>query len=137
MGISAKMSKFENTVVINRVEYDYNGSSIEINNGIIKLNGKKSVNYSDNGTTLNIVINGASPEIKIASCNTLEVNGHVGIIQTSSGDVFVNGTVLDVITTSGDVRAEKIIGDVKTTSGDVTAKSIGGSVKTVSGDINR
>lgn len=128
--------KTQNMVNINGVAYNYDGTSIEINNSEIKLDGNRKVDMYSNGTTLNIVITGASPEIKISRCNTLEINGHVGRIQTSSGDVFVNGTVLDVITSSGDVKAEKIIGDVKTTTGDVTAKSISGSAKTVSGDIN-
>ena len=65
---------------------------------------------------------------------SIEINGNVQNLATTSGDVTVNGNVQNVRTASGDVECEDAV-NVNTGSGDVHCKNITGMVSTGSGDI--
>ena len=65
---------------------------------------------------------------------SIEINGDVQNLATTSGDVKVNGNVQNVRTGSGDVECEDAV-NVNTGSGDVHCKNITGMVSTGSGDI--
>ena len=65
---------------------------------------------------------------------SIEINGDVQNLATTSGDVTVNGNVQNVRTGSGDVECEDAV-NVNTGSGDVHCKNITGMVSTGSGDI--
>ena len=65
---------------------------------------------------------------------SIEINGDVQNLATTSGDVIVNGNVQNVRTGSGDVECEDAV-NVNTGSGDVHCKNITGMVSTGSGDI--
>ena len=65
---------------------------------------------------------------------SIEINGNVQNLATTSGDVTVNGTVQNVRTGSGDVKCDTAT-NVNTGSGDVHCKHITGMVSTGSGDI--
>lgn len=67
---------------------------------------------------------------------TIEINGSVQNLVTTSGDVTVRGAVANLSTGSGDVTCETA-GNVSTGSGDVHCKHIKGMVSTCSGDIFR
>ena len=67
---------------------------------------------------------------------TIEINGSVQNLATTSGDVTVRGAVENLSTGSGDVTCETA-GNVSTGSGDVHCKQIKGMVSTCSGDIFR
>lgn len=67
---------------------------------------------------------------------TIEINGNVQNLATTSGDVTVRGAVENLSTGSGDVTCETA-GNVSTGSGDVHCKQIKGMVSTCSGDIFR
>ena len=65
---------------------------------------------------------------------SIEINGDVQNLATTSGDVTVNGNVQNIRTGSGDVECEDAV-NVNTGSGDVHCKKITGMVSTGSGDI--
>ena len=65
---------------------------------------------------------------------SIEINGDVQNLATTSGDVKVNGNVQNIRTGSGDVECEDAV-NVNTSSGDVHCKNITGMVTTISGDI--
>ena len=65
---------------------------------------------------------------------SIEINGDVQNLATTSGDVKVNGNVQNVRTGSGDVECNDAV-NVNTGSGDVHCKNITGMVSTGSGDI--
>ena len=65
---------------------------------------------------------------------SIEINGDVQNLATTSGDVTVNGNVQNLRTGSGDVECEDAV-NVNTGSGDVHCKNITGMVSTGSGDI--
>ena len=65
---------------------------------------------------------------------SIEINGNVQNLATTSGDVTVNGTVQNLRTGSGDVKCDTAT-NVNTGSGDVHCKHITGMVSTGSGDI--
>lgn len=67
---------------------------------------------------------------------SIEINGNVQNLATTSGDVTVRGAVANLSTGSGDVTCETA-GNVSTGSGDVHCKQIKGMVSTCSGDIFR
>ena len=120
-------------VIINRVTYQ--GKSVSICNGKVIVDGKK-INIDDK--IINIKIDADIDKLEVDYCEKIEVNGNVGDIKTTSGDVKISKSVFDnVKTTSGDIKiGGDINGSVQTVSGDVEAKDIYGSVKTISGDID-
>ena len=65
---------------------------------------------------------------------SIEINGDVQNLATTSGDVKVNGNVQNLRTGSGDVECEDAV-NVNTGSGDVHCKTITGMVSTGRGDI--
>ena len=65
---------------------------------------------------------------------SIEINGNVQNLATTSGDVTVNGNIQNLSTASGDVKCNDAV-NVSTSSGDVHCKNITGMVTTISGDI--
>lgn len=95
----------------------------------------KSLTVSANGDK--ILINGEQVFQTSDKIITIHIEGDVdGDVNTVSGNVIVNGDVGNVKSTSGDVGVSgAVCGDVKTVSGDVEAEQILGNTKTVSGNI--
>ena len=102
--------------------YTIKGSTIE------KIDGRW---YADGKAVDWDSIGGEYEERNVIS---IEINGDVQNLATTSGDVTVNGNVQNVRTGSGDVRCETAT-NVNTGSGDVHSKNITGMVSTGSGDI--
>lgn len=95
----------------------YTGGNITISNNVVKVNGT----VIDMEKALTLQIEGNVESIDCDYCNSINVTGSAGKINTMSGDVRC-----------GDVK-----GSVKTMSGDVDAKEIHGDVDTMSGDISK
>lgn len=93
----------------------YQGNSISIIDGKVIVDGKVQ-------DEINV------PKIEVT------VNGDVGEIHNSSGDVTAQN-VGEVTTTSGNVKCKEVSGSVKTTSGDVECGNVSKSVSTTSGDV--
>lgn len=113
----------------------YNGSSLSIVNGVISIDGKNVITPSEK--IINISVNGNIDELRVGSCQKVEVSGDVKNLQTTSGDVVCGNVTNSVQTTSGDVECDSVGGNVSTVSGDVKCEEIKGRVSTVSGDIGR
>lgn len=102
------------------------------------FNDFKSALKDINGATY---INGI--KIKEAQSITIDngkvyVNGNLQEdLSSHSIEIKVEGSVGSINTTSGDVRCHEVKGCVHTMSGDVTCGDIAGSVNTMSGDIYR
>lgn len=96
----------------------------------------KILNENDESKTINISIIGNIEELDIDYSSKINIEGDVGSVRTSNGNVEVRGNVLkDVKTSSGDVECCDVNGSIETTSGDVRCGKVTGSVKTISGDI--
>lgn len=114
------------------------GGSVNINRGgktyTIKGNTIEKIDgrwYADGKAVDWDSIGGEYEERNVIS---IEINGDVQNLATTTGDVTVNGNVQNVRTGSGDVRCETAT-NVNTGSGDVHSKNITGMVSTGSGDI--
>ena len=95
----------------------YVGKSITITNGNVIIDGK-SIEIEEK--EINISVTGDINDLRVTSCNSLEIKGNVKTIETTSGDINIEGDVSgNVKTVSGDVRCGNITGDVKTVSGDI------------------
>lgn len=113
---------------------NYQGNSITINDDVVIIDGV--VVGDENSKTITISIVGNINSLNVDRCKEIKVQGNVGGIVTTSGDVDVTGSVNgDVSSTSGDIECGNVKGNINTTSGDVNCEDVGGSVKTVSGDI--
>lgn len=113
-------------VIINGRSYNIKGS-FSIINGRIVIDGKamsekELEELSQNTKVINISIDGNLEKLDVDCCETIHVNGNVGKIKTTSGDIDIDGDVS---------------GDVQTVSGDIDCGNIGGDASTVSGDIRR
>ena len=103
-------------------KYTIKGDTIE------KIDGRW---YADGKAVDWDAIGGEYAESSVVS---IEINGDVQNLATSSGDVTVNGNVQNIRTGSGDVECNDAV-NVNTGSGDVHCKNITGMVSTGSGDI--
>jgi len=119
MRIRKFLNKIMNRISINGVKISGDlvaGSSIQICNGKVTINGKDVTPDSKN---INISIEGDVDTLDVDCCNTVNIKGNVKSVHT----------------TSGDIECGKVYGDVKTVSGDVICGQVGGAIRTVSGDI--
>jgi len=103
-------------------KYTIKGDTIE------KIDGRW---YADGKAVDWDSIGGEYVESNIVS---IEINGDVQNLATTSGDVTVNGNVQNIRTGSGDVECNDAV-NVNTGSGDVHCKNIRGMVSTGSGNI--
>jgi len=104
---------------------------------IVELPGgnDKCITVADNNV---VMINGVRVDIGTKQNITVNVQGDVGWVETSSADVTVSGMVRgNTITKSGDITCEYVVGDITTSSGDVTVTGdVHGYVSTTNGDIS-
>lgn len=96
---------------------NYSGNSIIISGNKVVVNG---VDVTPDSKQINIKVEGNISELKVDSCDKIDVIGDVSNIKSQSGDIKITGNVN---------------GSVNTMSGDVDCGAIGGSVNTMSGDI--
>lgn len=106
---------------------------LSIINGKVMVNGKE---ITTNDKKINIIIEGSVDQLKVDACDKIVVNGDVGELKTTSGDVILNECKGNIQTTSGDIECHGDCGSINTVSGDVKVKFAKGSINTVSGDIN-
>jgi hypothetical protein len=98
----------------------YVGNNIQINNNIVKVDGK----VVECGHPYVISINGDVDKLEVDACESVDVNGVVHNVKTMSGDVVCKGDIGgNVQTMSGDVEAKTIKGLTSTMSGDITTRS--------------
>ncbi len=112
----------------------YQGTSIVVTNGKVKING---VDVTPDSKTINIKVDGNIETLQVDYCEKVTVNGNIGSVKTASGDIECQDVAENVTTVSGDITCGNVGGNVTSTSGDVDAKEIKGSVKTISGDISK
>lgn len=97
----------------------FSGRSLTISNNRIIIDGVDITANLPDQKTFNIDVTGDVDRIDVDACQKIHVNGSVGQVQTTSGDVEC-----------GDVR-----GSITTMSGDVDCGNVGGSIQTMSGDV--
>ena len=114
----------------------YTGKNVSVSGNKVLID-EKEVTPKDT-LKVNIIVEGNVDTLDIDVAKKIAVEGTVGSVITTSGDVNIKGNVTGgVKTTSGTVKSGDINGDVKTTSGTIKSGKISGSVKTVSGSIKR
>jgi DUF4097 and DUF4098 domain-containing protein YvlB len=112
----------------------YSGKSVVIRDGRVIIDGKESLS---NDKVINIHIEGNVEKIDVDACEHIIVDGNVGEITTTSGDIQAKQVSGSIKTTSGDVTIEGPCGgSINTVSGDIKTESVAGNIKTVSGDVD-
>lgn len=112
----------------------YYGNNISISGNKIIIDDK-DVSKEHDSKEITVHIDGNVDNVSIEYCKSISINGDVGNIKTSSGDIECNDVKGNITTTSGDIECGNVGGNVETTSGDVKSENINGSVRTLSGDI--
>lgn len=113
-----------NTIVINGNRFHYNGN-LSIINGKYYVDGKEVKDWSEftkDQKEISITIEGNVNKLDVDCCDMIHVNGNVGKVKATSGDIEIEGNV---------------DGDVQTVSGDICCGNVGGDASTVSGNIRR
>ena len=103
-------------------------------NGSVVIDG---VCYSGNTISINngrVVIDGAQQDQNLVGPISVEVNGDIERLNTSSGNIKAK-RVGSINTTSGDIECTDVTGNIKTVSGDIECASVFGGISTISGDI--
>ena len=135
------MTEIHQTINIGKVGRVITGAkSIVINNGKTFIDGKPIDELETNKMPekeINITITGGIENLKIDSCNRVQVTGNVKKIDTTCGDVEVAGNVEgNIDTSSGNVKVTGDVGgNVDTGSGNVHCQDIAGDVETGSGNV--
>lgn len=124
-------------MTINGKAYRNINGSISVQGNKVFVNGRPIEDLEQmEEKNISITITGEVSSLSADCCDTIHVDGNVGKIRTTSGDVEVSGRVDgDIQTTSGDINCSDVTGDVSTTSGDVICDRVGGGVSTMSGNI--
>ena len=115
----------------------YEGNSLLItSDGVIIVDGEVK---GQGSKILNISIQSEHIDSLEVESGSIMVEGDVGRVKTTHGDVEVTGDVSGGIeTVHGDVGISgNVTGDVKTTQGDIECRKIEGSASTVQGDIDK
>ena len=125
-----------NTIKINGVTITTGGKSLVVSDGKVIVDGK-TMNTEDE-KIINIEVHGDIDKIDVDVCRQIEVEGNVGDVRTSQGNITINGSAMDTVTNSqGSIKIEgDVNGDVKNSMGTVKAGgNIYGKVKTSMGSI--
>lgn len=103
--------------------------------GSVTIDGRTFTGRSITISGDKVIVDGVEQSSSLVGPVSVQVNGDVERLESSSGNVTVQGAAGSVKTTSGDVRCGDVQGSVNTMSGDVTSGKISGSVSTMSGDV--
>ena len=102
------------------MNFGFSGHSVQINNNVLIVDGKRiDLNKETTDKEIYITFEGNVDKIEVDSCNSIQVKGVSGSIQTTNGDVHCENVGGSVSTVNGDVRAHEIKGSVSTVNGDV------------------
>lgn len=109
------IKKYMANISVNNITY--RGSSVSISNSKIVING---IDVTPNSKEITIQIDGDVETVNVDYANRISVNGNVGKIKCTSGDVSVTGTVKN---------------SVESISGNISCGDVGGNVSTMSGNV--
>jgi hypothetical protein len=110
----------------------YIGDSIVVRNNKVIIDG---VDVTPDSKVITITVEGNIEELHVDCCNSLIVNGNVGLLNTQSGDVECKDVIGNLNLTNGDVECGNVGGSIQTVSGDIKCWNVNGNVYTSSGDI--
>lgn len=98
-----------------------NGGSVVVSNGRVVVNGVEIRNLKDVAEKeVHIVVDGDVSSLEVDCCETVEIHGNAGRVDTQSGDVRVSGDVSgNIDTMSGNVECGNVRGGIDTMSGNV------------------
>ena len=120
--------------IVNGIKYT--GDNIVVSNGKITIDGKRV--DTDDAKEIKIEVHGDIDVLDVDVCEYVTVEGNVGDVKVSQGNVTINGNAMDKVTNSqGNITiAGDLNGDAKNSMGDIKAgKNIYGKPKTSMGSI--
>lgn len=108
----------KSSIKINGITIESSGSSVNIKNGKVIIDGK---DVTPDSKEISIVVTGNVESIDCDTCNEITINGDAGSVKTMSGDVNVEGTIKgNCQNMSGNITAAgKIHGNATTMSGNI------------------
>lgn len=96
------------------------GKSISIIGNKVYIDGK---DQTPDAKEIAIKVVGNIEKLEVDYANSIIVEGQVGSVKSSSGDISIKGNVAgSIISSSGDVSCSNVGGDVNTSSGDISFK---------------
>lgn len=122
--LNQSITTINNTVII--------GDYLRIEENRIIVN---DVDVTPDTKVINIEITGNVGDIKLASINSLVVNGNADTVNCVSGEVVCGDVYGSVINTSGNITCKKVGGNVNNTTGKISCDQVFGSVQTKTGNI--
>ena len=120
--------------IVNGIRYE--GKSISITDGKVIIDGKRV--DTGNAKEIKIEVHGDIEVLDVDICDYVTVDGNVGDVKLSQGDITIKGSAMDSVTNSqGDITiGGDLNGDAKNSMGNIKAGgNIYGKPKTSMGDI--
>ena len=120
--------------IVNGIKYS--GSKINITNGKVIIDGKR-VDTGD-AKEIKIEVHGDIDVLDVDVCEYVTVDGNVGDVKVSQGDITIKGSAMDKVTNSqGNINiGGDLNGDAKNSMGNIKADgNIYGKPKTSMGSI--
>jgi len=108
------------------------GRNLIINSNKVNIDGQ---DVTPDVKEITITVSGDITTLNVDYAKEIQVQGSVGHVKTTSGDVWCGNVTGDVKSTSGDIECDTVQGNAETVSGDIKAALISGNAKTLSGDI--
>ena len=120
--------------IVNGIRYE--GKSISTTDGKVIIDGKRV----DTGNTkeIKIEVHGDIEVLDVGICDYVTVDGNVGDVKLSQGDITIKGSAMDSVTNiQGDITiGGDLNGDARNSMGNIKAGgNIYGKPKTSMGDI--
>ena len=112
---SSSINMSGSSIKVNGVSYS--GNNVTIKNNKVIIDGK---NVTPDSKNIEIQVVGNINSLMVETCDVIEVEGNVGELKSTNGNVDLNGSVN---------------GNVSSVNGDINCGDVGGSVKTNNGDI--
>lgn len=122
---------FSGTATINDVTHNVKNSLV-MQNGRVIVDG---VDVTKEYENVSITIHGDVKEMQVTVCKEVTINGNVGSVTNTHGDLKCGNVTGDVETVHGDVECNNVGDGVKTIHGKINCGDVNGDVESNMGDI--
>lgn len=96
----------------------YTGNSVTVANGKVMIDGKLA--DQDGSKEIYITVNGNVENLNIDYCDSLDIGGDCGTVQSTNGDLKIYGNVWGSVTNkNGNIRCGDVGGNVTNKNGNI------------------
>lgn len=96
----------------------YVGQQISISGNNVTIDGKRVI-LDENDKIINITVDASIESLNVDNCDTINVRGNVGTLETKNGNVSCGDVSRNVESKNGNIRCGSVGGNVTTKNGNI------------------